>query len=450
MAFMKSKGIWLIAIGVIAGCMASNGLQYEAASETNLYHIAKLRKGMNEKQVLQIMHKPYSYESFQVDDDVYDVWFYVTRTTGLDQTRMVPQNLTPLTFKNGVLVGTEYYWYYYAMKEEAAERAVHLPTPAPETKKPSIEDKEFEEVLKKTQQQAKPANQSPTPAPSKKENQNLPPNVHIISSNQACPSCGSPRTILVKEQGEEGIQTEAESQEPSASFAPCMKCLDKKYQSNRFVNLWKGMSEEQVFEEFGEPVRQECFTIGKDVYDVWFYETHESKTGKPSIIPQHLTAITFKNSVLISMDNKKFYQIKEKAETQFGSLSAPTEVVIQKEPEKPELDAPIEQKPRFQIFRPYAPLSAIQKEISKIKKGMTPEEVQQRLGEPTRVERAEMGEDSYEIWFYEKNPVVFKNGRFIGTQKEYQKIKPKDQINGYDRADERMQEDESEQNFNFW
>ena len=94
------KSYWLILSSMcVASCVTNNGLQYEAVSSTNLYHIARVQKGMGEKQVLQIMHKPYQYESFEVCGDIYDVWFYVTKTTGLDQSRMVPQNLTPLTFK---------------------------------------------------------------------------------------------------------------------------------------------------------------------------------------------------------------------------------------------------------------------------------------------------------------------------------------------------------------
>lgn len=95
---MMKPYAYLLSLG-LAGCMANNCLEYDSVAQNNLYHVARTRKGMTEREVLAIMHKPYSYESFEVGDDVYDVWFYVTRTTGLGQTRMVPQNLTPLTFK---------------------------------------------------------------------------------------------------------------------------------------------------------------------------------------------------------------------------------------------------------------------------------------------------------------------------------------------------------------
>jgi outer membrane protein assembly factor BamE (lipoprotein component of BamABCDE complex) len=151
---MKTR--WLLLSGfVLSSCIANNCLHDDSVAQNNLYHIARIRKGMSEKEVLYIMRKPYSYETFQVGDDVYDVWFYVTRTTGLGQTRMVPQNLTPLTFKNGILVGTEYYWYYFAMKEQAAEMASEAPQEEPK-KTPQQEDVEFEKALKAPPQEKTP------------------------------------------------------------------------------------------------------------------------------------------------------------------------------------------------------------------------------------------------------------------------------------------------------
>lgn len=124
------KTYWVLASAVLlTGCMVSNGLQYDAVSETNIYHLFRINKGMTEGEVIAIMGGPYMYEPYVVDNTYYDVWFYVTRPTVLDQTRMVPQNLTPLTFKNGILVGTGYVYYYHvynlAMKEEIAQMEPH-------------------------------------------------------------------------------------------------------------------------------------------------------------------------------------------------------------------------------------------------------------------------------------------------------------------------------------
>src|SRR5579872_5592875 len=111
---------WLIVSGVcLAGCVSNTGLQTDAVSETNRYRLSRVRKGMYEAQVLSVMRQPYNYETFQIGEDVYDVWFYVTNPTVLGQSRMVAQNLTPLSFKNGILVGTGYDYYYFITREMA-------------------------------------------------------------------------------------------------------------------------------------------------------------------------------------------------------------------------------------------------------------------------------------------------------------------------------------------
>jgi len=414
------KGYWFFPLGIcLAGCMVSSGLQYEAMSETNIYHIAKIRKGMSEKQVLQVMHKPYSYESFEVADDVYDVWFYVTRVNGLDQTRMVPQNLTPLTFKNGVLVGTGYYWYYYAMKEQAGELASQKPE-VEKAKTQEAEDMEFEKALK-----AKPGKQAPAPSdsnqiqkalnPSKQEK--LPPNVRIVSNEEvvSCP------------------------------------CPEKLCGPNRFSVLSKGMSETQVVNIVGDPVKYETFEMDYDVYDVWFYETVASKSKKPSIVPQNMTPLTFKNAVLISMSDEEFFALKQRA------IVATSKAASVAEPQ-----VPLVKRTLFKPYVPKTPLGVTDKVFSKVRKGMTEDEVMDLLGSTVDQESLSVGSDVYDIWFYEvgtakkshKVPLTFKNGKLVGTTaKEYDNVKGQadpDQVNGYDRKDDRMQEDESEQNFNYW
>jgi outer membrane protein assembly factor BamE (lipoprotein component of BamABCDE complex) len=417
------KGYWLIPLSIcFTGCMVSNGLQYEAASEVNMYHIARVRKGMSERQVLQIMHKPYSYESFEVQDDIYDVWFYVTRVTGLDQTRMVPQNLTPLTFKNGVLVGTGYSWYYFAMKGQADEVAAQRP----EEEKPKTqqeEDVEFEKALKSTiKPQAAPADANPIQkTPTKGTDQKLPPNVHIISSNEV------------------------------ASCAPCPK---KVCGPNRFSILSKGMSETQVVNIVGEPIKFETFEMGSDVYDVWFYEAVASKSGKPSIVPQNLVPLTFKNAVLISMSDEEFYRIKQQAV--IAAAQAPEAAV----------EVPTAEPTFFKPFVPKTPLGVTSKVFSKVRKGMSEEEVMNLIGPTMDQESLSSGYDIYDVWFYDvaakkngapqKVPLTFKNGILVGTTvDEYNKVKsqavpaPAPVDDDKDKI-QRMQEDESEQNFNYW
>ncbi len=451
---MSIKSYYLILSAIcLAGCVASNALQYESMSETNLYHLAKVRKGMSERQVLQIMHKPYSYESFQVDDDIYDVWFYVTRSTGLDQTRMVPQNLTPLTFKNGTLVGTGYNWYYYAMKEQAMEAEAQRPTPA---KPPSrdAEDKEFEKLLRAppTKNGAPPKAAAPKddglqkalnvptnhqktpvkkPAQPVQKNQKLPPNVHIISESDALST------------------TEVE-------ISPCCPQQDER-DPNRFSILSKGLSEMQVFQTFGSPVKHETLEYLGDVYDVWFYETFPSKTQKPSKIPQHLTPITFKNAILISTQEDDFYELKGKIDTQ----------ILQEESEE-KLAKTLMEQSKVRFLKPYVPkghIAVSPRDFAKICIGMGEEEVRARLGEPAGKETYSIDGDVYETWFYgvasnrkktptRHLPITFKNERVVSRSMKYynevRKKAGKECIDCYTPAADRMQEDESEQNFNYW
>jgi hypothetical protein len=123
--------------------MTSNSLEYLAVSDKNVRHLSHIEKGMSEREVMVIMHKPYRYEVFEFGQDVYDVWFYVTKTTILDQTRMVPQNLTPLTFKNGILVGKGYDYYNYLVKMEDDQ----FKYPQDEMKEERTEDVETEKAL---------------------------------------------------------------------------------------------------------------------------------------------------------------------------------------------------------------------------------------------------------------------------------------------------------------
>lgn len=174
---------WLsfsLAASLLAGCMANQGLGTQAWSENNTYNLWRISKGMDQAVVLQIMHKPFRYETFEVDQDVYDVWFYITRPTVLGQSRMVPQNLTPLTFRNGVLIDIGYVYYNYLLKEEKAraKTAKNLPVKTEEEATPPEEDQNLEKALetppdssqkpapKSPNQPASqpPANQKPQPA----------------------------------------------------------------------------------------------------------------------------------------------------------------------------------------------------------------------------------------------------------------------------------------------
>ncbi|MDE3045782.1 MAG: DUF3192 domain-containing protein [Verrucomicrobiota bacterium] len=111
---------WGAALLLLSGCVGNNSLYTASASERNIDKMSNLCLGMSESEVLDVMRHPYSHQSFQIGEDEYDVWFYITSPTVLGQTRMVPQNLTPLTFKNGELVGRGYNYYNWLVQQENA------------------------------------------------------------------------------------------------------------------------------------------------------------------------------------------------------------------------------------------------------------------------------------------------------------------------------------------
>ena len=293
------KWCGLIFSGIcLAGCMTNKGLETDAVADNNRYHLSKVRKGMYEAQVLSIMRQPYKYESFELGEDIYDVWFYVTNPTVLGQSRMVAQNLTPLSFKNGVLVGTGYDYYYYVTRESAKQAAAALPpepktppvqprppsqtpeaptqAPAPKSKKTSpAENKGLEESLQKAVKPTSPPPQSPAPAPKQSKPETLQPD----------PKPTAPILSLT---------------EPDAEQGNCASLFSRK---SGLSKVRKGMSEAEVQEAMGAPVDSQSFELGEDNYEVWFYETKNS----------HRIPLTFKNGILVSTTSDYYEGIKQAA-----------------------------------------------------------------------------------------------------------------------------------------
>ncbi len=131
----------LSALLLLHGCATSNALKTTAVSERNIDNLSRLNLGMSEDQVLRIMRDPYKDESFQLSEDQYDVWLYVTQPTVLGQTRMVPFNLTPLIFRNKILVGTGY-GYYNWLKDRSNENKQSTLSPEENKIKESIKNQE--------------------------------------------------------------------------------------------------------------------------------------------------------------------------------------------------------------------------------------------------------------------------------------------------------------------
>lgn len=162
---------------LLTGCMANNGLGSYAESQNNIWGLSRLCVGMNESQVLQIMRYPYSKKTLKCEGATYEFWYYVTRQAGLDQSRLVRQNLTPLTFENGMLLGWGHDFQRYILsqlEEPAKTREENLKHPKDSLQK-AIEGMEETRTPVETSQNQKvnkqPSKQSPPQKKDKKKSQ---------------------------------------------------------------------------------------------------------------------------------------------------------------------------------------------------------------------------------------------------------------------------------------
>ncbi len=158
---------FLLIFSIFYGCMPNNCLSDADIAEVNVFHISRLERGMNQVQVLKIMRHPYSDQIFILDDDTYDVWFYVTSRRVLGQSRMTPLNMTPLAFKNGILIGWGNAYYNFIKKRQAEIEKALRPPPPPPKPIPKETEQEPENIpLEKVLQE---------PAAPNNQNKNLPP-----------------------------------------------------------------------------------------------------------------------------------------------------------------------------------------------------------------------------------------------------------------------------------
>lgn len=154
----------------VSSCIGSDGLRTDAMSENNISNLSRISEGMTECEVVYVMGKPFDYQSFPVGDDLYDIWFYVTKPTVLGQTRMVHQNLTPLTFKNGYLVGWGYHFYDKALAQQRMQSQPKQPSDNQLPGRASEEDSDLERTLETPRTQSTQPNQKAAP-PAKPKNQ---------------------------------------------------------------------------------------------------------------------------------------------------------------------------------------------------------------------------------------------------------------------------------------
>ncbi|HSX26153.1 MAG TPA: hypothetical protein VLE89_04010 [Chlamydiales bacterium] len=174
---MKHYWFWLICF---SGCMGNDGLRTDAVSDNNTRNLSRISEGMVECEIVYIMGKPFEYRTFEAEGSVYDIWFYIVRPTVLGQTRMVHQNLVPLTFKDGVLIGWGYHYYQKALAMQKAKTAVE-PETMPESEKPEEENTELEKALQT------PPNQTPV-APQKTTPNQTAPVPQKTTPNQTAPA----------------------------------------------------------------------------------------------------------------------------------------------------------------------------------------------------------------------------------------------------------------------
>jgi outer membrane protein assembly factor BamE (lipoprotein component of BamABCDE complex) len=282
--------------------MSNKGLETDTVSENNRYRLSRVRKGMYEAQVLSIMRQPYQYETFDLGEDVYDVWFYITNPTVLGQSRMVAQNLTPLSFKNGVLVGTGYDYYYYITREMAKQRAAEMP---PEPATPLVEPR--------------PPSKGIEPQQTPKQQQSIQENKALEESLQKAtkPSVPQPTRSTRPQKAVKPTPAapESESLQPETKpTAPIVSSAEPLVKRKTFISVLaakkslskvrKGMSETEVQQIMGAPVDTQSFDLGEDVYDVWFYETKNSEERTP---------LTFKNGFLVGTTPDYYNGIKQAA-----------------------------------------------------------------------------------------------------------------------------------------
>ncbi len=147
------KSLFYASLLCLSGCLANQGLGTGSAAQINIYKMSQICLGMSEEQVFQIMRYPEIDEQIELSDACYDIWFYITRTTALGQSELMPHNLTPLIFKDGVLVarGYDYYNRLRAKQKEEVQSqpAVSMSSkpkqpPPPKEEKPASPEGETE------------------------------------------------------------------------------------------------------------------------------------------------------------------------------------------------------------------------------------------------------------------------------------------------------------------
>jgi hypothetical protein len=161
----RQAWISIASLLLFCSCVANTVLGDAHNAENNVSRLSRVSLRMDKETVLKIMHAPYDKEDFRIGEDRYEVWFYVTSGTLLGQSRMVPRNLTPLTFRGQILVGFGYDYYYWLRRGGEIRTAVVNENEA-------MENKEIERAL---EQKAAPSPNGPAQNPPQGNGSTTPP-----------------------------------------------------------------------------------------------------------------------------------------------------------------------------------------------------------------------------------------------------------------------------------
>jgi len=93
-------------------------------AEENRYRLSWIKVGMSKSSVYNKVGCPQRTEKVDINGVNYEIWYYLTKRYALGQTRLLPQNTTPLIFRKNKLIGwgREYYNYLLNVDNEREVR----------------------------------------------------------------------------------------------------------------------------------------------------------------------------------------------------------------------------------------------------------------------------------------------------------------------------------------
>lgn len=157
-----------ILLSALCGCMTNNTLRSESAAQVNVVRLREISLGMSEEEVFRVMRYPDRNEQIEHEESCYDIWFYITRSTAIDQRALMSRNLTPLIFKDGILVAKGYDYYHSLYRRSQEPQIEDRPTFKQQEKKP-VEDKGLEKALEPTPSEIKKQKEKALQSPKKVE-----------------------------------------------------------------------------------------------------------------------------------------------------------------------------------------------------------------------------------------------------------------------------------------